>query len=87
MNFCVTILILKIEEKSNIFGILRFIISRKVKMQLKHKKRFVQYMETVLWLIEHVKSGFQSFVLEISRWTMLRGQVDQLKLIAIKSRL
>ena len=40
----------------------------------------------VLWLIEHVKSGLQSFVLEISCWTMLHGQVDQLKLIAIKSR-
>ena len=31
VNFCVDILILKMEEKSNIFGILCFIISRKVK--------------------------------------------------------
>ena len=37
-------------------------------------------MEKVLWLIERVKSGLQSFVLEISHWTMLHGQVDQLKL-------
>ena len=29
-------------------------------------------MEKVLWLIECVKSGLQSFVLETSHWTMLR---------------
>ena len=39
MNFCVAILILKMEEKRNIFDILCFIISRKVKTQLKHKKK------------------------------------------------
>ena len=39
MNFCVAILILKVEEKSNTFGILCFIISRKVKTQLKHTKK------------------------------------------------
>ena len=55
-------------------------------MQLKYKKRFVQCMEKVLWLIEHVRSGLQSFVLEISHWTMLHGQVDQLKLTAIQLR-
>ena len=43
-------------------------------------------MEKVLWLIEHVKSGLRSSVLEISSWTMLHGRVDQLKLLAIKSR-
>ena len=43
-------------------------------------------MEKVLWLIECVKSGLQSFVLEISRCMMLRGQVDHLKLTANKSR-
>ena len=37
MNFCVAILILKMEEKY-IFGILCFTISRKAKMQLKSKK-------------------------------------------------
>ena len=45
MNFCVAILELKVEEKSNIFGILCFIISRKVKMQLKHKKICAVYGE------------------------------------------
>ena len=43
-------------------------------------------MEKVLWLTEHVKSGLLSFVQEISRWTMLHGLLDQMKLIAIKSR-
>ena len=35
------------------------------------KERFVQCMEKVLGLPEHVESGLRSFVLEISRWTML----------------
>ena len=32
------------------------------------------------------QSGLWSFVLEVSRWTMLLGRADQLKLIVIKSR-
>ena len=36
------------KEKCNIFGILYFIISRKVKMQLKNRKGFVQPLEKVL---------------------------------------
>ena len=36
--------------------------------------------EEVAEMIEHVKSGLWSFMLEISLWTMLHGQVDQLKL-------
>ena len=31
-------------------------------MQLQYKKRFVQCMEQVLWLIELVKSGLLSFI-------------------------
>ena len=38
VNFCVVILILKMEKIHNVFGILFFIISRKVKMQMKCKK-------------------------------------------------
>ena len=38
MNFCVTILILKMAENRQHFGILCFTISRKVKMQMKCKK-------------------------------------------------
>ena len=33
-------------------------------MQLKHKKRFVQCMEKRLWLIDRVKSGLQSSMLD-----------------------
>ena len=50
------------------------------------KKWFMQCMQKVLWLKEHVGSGLQNFVLEISCWMMLHGQVDQLKLIAMKTR-
>ena len=35
---------------------------------------------------ERVKSGLQSFVVEISGWAMLHGRGDQFKLIAVKSR-
>ena len=48
VNFCVAILILKIEGKSSIWGILCFIISRKVKMQLKPQNGFVPCMGKVL---------------------------------------
>ena len=58
------------EEDIQHFGILCFIISRKVKMQLKCIKRFIQCMEKVLWLIEHVRRGLQSFMLGISCWTI-----------------
>ena len=68
VNFCVAILILKMEEKQHFLWIMLYY------MQLKCKKRFVQYMEKVLWLIERVRSGLQSFVLEISRWTVLQGR-------------
>ena len=40
---------------------------------------FVQCVEKVLWLIECVKSGLWSFVLEISHWqcsTVVEGEVD-----------
>ena len=55
-------------------------------MQPKIQKKIVQCVEKMLWLIEHVKSGLQSFVLEISCWMMLHGLIDQLKLIVTKSR-
>ena len=54
------------------------IISRKVKVQLKHTHtNSVQCMEKV-WLIKLVKRGLWNFVLKVPCWTMLRGQVDQL---------
>ena len=48
-------------EICNIFSVLCFIISRKVKTPLKCKERFVQCMQKVLRLIECIKSGLQSF--------------------------
>ena len=53
-------------------------------MPKKKRKRSVQCTEKVLWLIECVKGGLRSFMLEISHQMMLHSQVDQLKLIAIK---
>ena len=40
-------------------------------------------MENTLWMIQYVNSDLQSLLLEISPWTMIQDQVDQLKLIAI----
>ena len=65
------------EENEQHFGIVCFIISRKIKMQLKEKKDLCS-MEKILWLTEDVKSHLQSFVLEISHWKMLHSRVDQL---------
>ena len=39
VNFCVAMLILKMEEKSNILGILCFIISRKIKLKLHYTNK------------------------------------------------
>ena len=39
----------------------------------------------MLGVTENVKSGLRSFM-QIPRWMMLHSQVDELKLIAIKSR-
>ena len=62
--------------KYAIFGILCFIISRKV-MQLnckKKKKNCAVYGEYTV--IKCVKSSLWSFVLEISCWTVLHGWID-----------
>ena len=68
------------EEKSNIFGILCFIISRKVKTQLKPRKRFVQCMEEVLCLIEcqkwFVKFCAGDFLLHNAPWSGRPVKVD-----------
>ena len=43
-------------------------ISRKVKTQVKQEERFLQYMEKVLWLMEHVKSTLWSFLVLLTFW-------------------
>ena len=52
----------------------------------KAKKNVVWHIEKVLWLIKRAKSGLGSSVPEIFHWTMLHSQIDQSKLIGIKSR-
>ena len=52
---------------------------KKGKNATEMQKSFVQFMENVLWVIKRVKSGLQSSVLEISQWTRLHHQVDQLE--------
>ena len=81
MNFYVAIFILKMEDKKQYFGILLFIISRKVKIQVKSKIRIVQCLEIVLGLLKPVKSGLRSSVLEISQldsaqWSSRPVKVD-----------
>ena len=76
-------------EKTNFGHIMLYYFKKgknAIEMQKKREKKYVQCMERVLWLTEYVKSSFQSFMLEISCWTMLHSQVNQLKLKAIKSR-
>ena len=48
MNFCVAILILKMEENNQHFRYIMLYYFKKGKTQLKCKKRFVHCVETVL---------------------------------------
>ena len=86
VNFCVLISILKMEENIQCFLHIMLYFKKGQNATEMQKNRFVQCTEKLLWLIECVKSGLQNFVLEISCWMMLHGRIDQLKLIAIKSR-
>ena len=87
MNFSVAILILEMEENVQHFWHSMLYYFKKGKNTTEmQEKSFVSYMEKVLWLIERVKSGLRSFAGDVSLWMMPRSQVDQLKLIALKSR-
>ena len=89
VNICVAILILKLEEKGHIFGILCFIISRKVETQLQKKKKICAvYGEAT---VTDQTSTLSKVVCKILRWRFLAGQCppgcnNYLKLIAIKLR-
>ena len=78
MNFNVTILILKVEGKCNIFWHITLYYFKKgentTEMQ-KKKKRNLCSVEKVLWLINCVKSSLWNFMLKISLWTVLLCQV------------
>ena len=72
VNFCVAILILKMEVKNNVFGIVHF-FQEKYKFNWNsnaplplHLTDLCRRVEKVLWLIEHVKSSLWCFMLEIS---------------------
>ena len=54
------------EENTQHFWHISFIISRKLKMQLKQKNKLVQCMEEVLWLIERVRSGLWSVLVQLT---------------------
>ena len=82
VNFCVAILILKVGENKQHFRHIMLYYFKKGKNTTETQENICTVMEKVLGLIKHVKS----FLLEISRWTMLHGRVGQLRLIAIKLR-
>lgn len=53
-------------------------------MQAQHKNRFVHYMEKVLSVIKHVKTGLQNLILE-SCFTMVKVKSNQLETLRIGS--
>ena len=75
MNFCVAILISKVEENIQHFWHVMLYYFKKGKNTT--ETRCVQCKEKVLWLTDCIQSGLQSFVLKVSRWTMLHNRVDQ----------
>ena len=81
VNFCVAILVLKMEEISNICSILCFIISRKVKTQLNCKKMFfAAYAEGAMnnWTHQQwfVKFRVVDFSLDSAPWWGKPVEVD-----------
>ena len=70
MNFFVAILILKVEgKKQHFLDILCFTISRKVKTQLKHRKKTWAVYGKGAVTVECIKSGLPSFILRfLARW-------------------
>ena len=73
VNFCVAILILKMEDNTQHFWHIMLYYFKKGKNATETQKRFVLCMEKVLRLMEGIKSGLQSFMLEIVHWTMPHG--------------
>ena len=85
MNFCVAISILKMEENKQHFQHIMLYYFKKGKNTTETQNKVCE-VDGKGAVTERVKSGLRNFVLEISHWAMPDGQVDQLKLIAIKSR-
>ena len=83
MNFCVAILILNMEENQQHFWYIMLYYFKKGKNATETQKMICAvYGEGAV--TDCVKSGLWSFMLEIPRWTLLLGEVDQLKLIVMK---
>ena len=86
VNFCVSTLMLKMEGNKQHFGILCFIISRKVKMQLNTvQKMCAEYGEGAV-TDQICQRCFAKFHPRNFSLTMLYSWVDQLKLRAIRLR-
>ena len=86
MNFCVAILILKMEEKKQHFQHIILYYFKKGKNATEMQKEiYVVYGEGAV-TDRTCQKWFAKFRARDSRWMMLHGRVDQLKSIAIKSR-
>ena len=70
----------------NIFSMLCFIISRKVKMQLKCKKKICAVYGEAAVTDRMCQKWFAKFHAGDFSQTMLHSRVGQLQLVAIKSR-
>ena len=69
VNFCADTFILKIEEYTQHFWCIMFYYFKKGKNANEvQKKRFLQCMEKVPWLIKHVKSVLWSFLVLLTFW-------------------
>ena len=92
VNFCVVILILKMEENMQHFQHIMLYYFKKGKNTSEMQKIYIYcavYGEDSVTDCMCQKSSsrkLRNFVLEVPHWTMPHGWVDQLKLIAIKSR-
>ena len=85
MNFCTAILILKMEENVQHFWLIMLYYFKKDKTQLKCKKRFVQCMKNVLWLIEYGQRGLPSFLVLLTFWpnnSLLWGCITHWKMFS-----
>ena len=86
MNFCVAILTLKMEENTQHFQHIMHYYLKKGKNATEMQKRICAMYGEGAVTDRTCQSGLQSFLPEISHRMMLHSQVDQFKLIGIKSR-
>lgn len=85
VNFCIAILLLKMEEKKQNFQLIMLYYFKKGNTTKMRKCICAVYGEGAA-TDQACQSSLWSFVLEISYWTMLHSRVYELKLIVIKLR-